>query len=113
MIASRLRENWCSFHRSIRRALVPGFDHAATVVIGPGEAAQCHQTDEFCYVHQIDEAFHIYTALMPAYVRVTFENDALDGQLCSAATPSWQALQPTRLNQHHSWLAVILAFARA
>ncbi len=45
-------------------ALVPGFDHAATVVIGPGEADQCHQTDEFCYVHRIDEAFEIYTALI-------------------------------------------------
>jgi succinyl-diaminopimelate desuccinylase len=45
-------------------ALVPGFDNVATVVIGPGEAAQCHQTDEFCYVHQIDEAFDIYTALI-------------------------------------------------
>jgi succinyl-diaminopimelate desuccinylase len=45
-------------------ALVPGLDHAATVVIGPGEAAQCHQTDEFCYVDQIDEAFDIYTALI-------------------------------------------------
>jgi len=45
-------------------ALVPGFDNVATVVIGPGEAAQCHQTDEFCYVHKIDEAFDIYTALI-------------------------------------------------
>lgn len=45
-------------------ALVPGFDDVATVVIGPGEAAQCHQTDEFCYIHRIDEAFAIYTALI-------------------------------------------------
>jgi succinyl-diaminopimelate desuccinylase len=45
-------------------ALVPGFDEVATVVIGPGEAAQCHQTDEFCYLHRIDEAFEIYRALI-------------------------------------------------
>jgi succinyl-diaminopimelate desuccinylase len=45
-------------------ALVPGFDQVATVVIGPGEVAQCHQTDEFCYVHRIDEAFEIYSALI-------------------------------------------------
>jgi succinyl-diaminopimelate desuccinylase len=45
-------------------ALVPGFDNVATVVIGPGEAAQCHQTDEFCYVHRIDEAFEIYGELI-------------------------------------------------
>ena len=45
-------------------ALVPGFGNVATVVIGPGEAAQCHQTDEFCYVHRIDQACEIYTALI-------------------------------------------------
>jgi succinyl-diaminopimelate desuccinylase len=45
-------------------ALVPGFDNVATVVIGPGEAAQCHQTDEFCYVNQIEDAFNIYGSLI-------------------------------------------------
>ncbi|WP_407181565.1 M20/M25/M40 family metallo-hydrolase [Bradyrhizobium sp. STM 3562] len=45
-------------------ALVPGFDNVATVVIGPGEAAQCHQTDEFCYVQNIDDAFDIYSSLI-------------------------------------------------
>jgi succinyl-diaminopimelate desuccinylase len=45
-------------------ALVPGFDNVATVVIGPGEAAQCHQTDEFCYVNQIEDAFQIYGSLI-------------------------------------------------
>lgn len=47
-------------------ALVPGFDNVATVVIGPGEAAQCHQTDEFCFVDHIVEAFNIYGALIQA-----------------------------------------------
>jgi succinyl-diaminopimelate desuccinylase len=45
-------------------ALVPGFGNVATVVIGPGETAQCHQTDEFCYVQRIDEAYEIYAALI-------------------------------------------------
>jgi succinyl-diaminopimelate desuccinylase len=45
-------------------ALVPGFNNVATVVIGPGEAAQCHQTDEFCYVQQIEDAFNIYSSLI-------------------------------------------------
>lgn len=45
-------------------ALVPGFNDVATVVIGPGEAAQCHQTDEFCYADQINDAFEIYTTLI-------------------------------------------------
>ncbi|RYF39440.1 MAG: M20 family peptidase, partial [Comamonadaceae bacterium] len=45
-------------------ALVPGFAHVATVVIGPGEAAECHQTDEFCYVDRIEHAFGIYSELI-------------------------------------------------
>jgi succinyl-diaminopimelate desuccinylase len=45
-------------------ALVPGFNDVATVVIGPGEAAQCHQTDEYCYVQNIENAFEIYSSLI-------------------------------------------------
>jgi len=45
-------------------ALVPGFGGVPTVVIGPGEAAQAHQTNEFCYVRQIEMAFSIYRALI-------------------------------------------------
>jgi succinyl-diaminopimelate desuccinylase len=45
-------------------ALVPGFGNVATVVIGPGEAAQCHQIDEYCYVNRIDDAFEIYSDLI-------------------------------------------------
>jgi succinyl-diaminopimelate desuccinylase len=45
-------------------ALVPGYGNVATVVIGPGEAELCHQTDEFCFVDHIEEAFHIYSALI-------------------------------------------------
>jgi succinyl-diaminopimelate desuccinylase len=50
-------------------ALVPGFDNVATVVIGPGEAAQCHQTDEFCCVQNIDDAFDIYSSLIERMCR--------------------------------------------
>jgi succinyl-diaminopimelate desuccinylase len=45
-------------------ALVPGFNNAPTIVIGPGEAEQCHKTDEYCHVGRIDEAFAIYHALI-------------------------------------------------
>ncbi|WP_194456465.1 M20 family metallopeptidase [Bradyrhizobium sp. CCBAU 53421] len=45
-------------------ALVPGFNDVATVVIGPGEAAQCHRTDEFCHVSKIEDAFEIYSSLI-------------------------------------------------
>lgn len=45
-------------------ALVPALGGAPTVVIGPGEAAQCHRTDEFCFVERIREARDIYAELI-------------------------------------------------
>ena len=45
-------------------ALVPALDGVATVVIGPGELAQCHRTDEFCFTARIVEATEIYGALI-------------------------------------------------
>lgn len=45
-------------------ALVPALGNVPTVVIGPGDAAQCHQTDEFCTVRQIEDSFEIYSALI-------------------------------------------------
>ncbi|QCI66959.1 M20 family metallopeptidase [Phreatobacter stygius] len=48
-------------------ALVPAFANVPTVVIGPGEAAQCHQTDEFCFVDRIDEAHAIYGDLITRF----------------------------------------------
>lgn len=45
-------------------ALVPALNGAPTVVIGPGEAAQCHRTDEFCFVDRIVEARDIYAELI-------------------------------------------------
>lgn len=45
-------------------ALVPGFRDVPTVVIGPGEAAQCHKTDEFCFVQNVKDACEIYSELI-------------------------------------------------
>lgn len=45
-------------------ALVPVLNNVPTVVIGPGEAEQCHRTDEFCFVERIGEAFDIYRELI-------------------------------------------------
>lgn len=45
-------------------ALVPAFGNVATVIIGPGEAAQCHKTDEFCHVDRIAEAQALYRTLI-------------------------------------------------
>lgn len=35
-----------------------------TVILGPGEAALAHQTDEYCYLERIDQAVEIYRALI-------------------------------------------------
>ncbi len=43
--------------------LVPAFDHPPFIILGPGEAAMAHQTDEFCVVERIYEATEIYRAI--------------------------------------------------
>jgi succinyl-diaminopimelate desuccinylase len=45
-------------------ALTPAFNGVPTVVIGPGEIGQAHQTDEYCFVPRIEEAFEIYRDLI-------------------------------------------------
>ena len=41
-------------------ALTPAYGGVPTVVLGPGEAALAHQTDEYCFVDRIDEATDLY-----------------------------------------------------
>jgi succinyl-diaminopimelate desuccinylase len=50
-------------------ALVPALGNVSAVVIGPGEAEQCHRTDEFCYVQSIWDATEIYEDLIRAKCR--------------------------------------------
>lgn len=57
-------------------ALVPALGGAPTVVIGPGEAAQCHRTDEFCFVERIREARDIYAELIGRMCRSSDEKAA-------------------------------------
>jgi succinyl-diaminopimelate desuccinylase len=45
-------------------ALTPAFGNVPTVVIGPGEMGQAHQTDEYCFVDRIDEARAIYADII-------------------------------------------------
>ena len=45
-------------------ALVPGFGGAPTVVIGPGQAEQCHKTDEHCALSDIHDAVALYRDLI-------------------------------------------------
>jgi succinyl-diaminopimelate desuccinylase len=50
-------------------ALVPAFGGVPTVVLGPGEVEQCHRTDEFCFVANIEESRAIYEAMIERYCR--------------------------------------------
>jgi succinyl-diaminopimelate desuccinylase len=45
-------------------ALTPAFGNVPTVVIGPGEMEQAHQTDEYCSIGRIEESFEIYRDLI-------------------------------------------------
>ncbi len=45
-------------------ALVPGFNGAPTIVIGPGLAEQCHKTDEHIALSDIHEAVELYRDLI-------------------------------------------------
>ena len=44
-------------------ALTPAFGNPPTIILGPGEAAKAHQTDEYCSVQRIREASDIYARL--------------------------------------------------
>ncbi len=43
--------------------LTPVYDFAPTIILGPGEAAMAHQTDEYCYVDRIEQAVDVYKEL--------------------------------------------------
>lgn len=43
--------------------LTPAMGGAPTVILGPGEPAMAHQTDEYCIIDRIDEAVAAYTEL--------------------------------------------------
>ena len=49
--------------------LLKAYAGAPTVVLGPGEAAQAHQTDEYCSVERIREAVAIYEALIADWIK--------------------------------------------
>ncbi len=47
--------------------LTPAYGGIPTVVLGPGEMALCHQTDEHCRVDRIEQCVEIYTQLARAW----------------------------------------------
>lgn len=44
--------------------LTPVLGSPPTVIIGPGELVQAHQTDEYCFVSRIEQATEIYSRLV-------------------------------------------------
>jgi succinyl-diaminopimelate desuccinylase len=44
--------------------LQPAYGGAPTVILGPGEPAMAHQTDEFCYVSKLEQAVKIYKSIL-------------------------------------------------
>ena len=49
-------------------ALTPAFGNPPTIILGPGEAAKAHQTDEYCSVQRIREACDIYERIAFSWV---------------------------------------------
>jgi len=47
--------------------LTPAFGGIPTVVLGPGEMALCHQTDEHCRVERIEQAVEAYVEIARAW----------------------------------------------
>ncbi len=44
--------------------LAPAFESPPVLIIGPGETAMAHQTDEYCLVDKIEDAVRIYERIM-------------------------------------------------
>lgn len=43
--------------------LTPAFGGPPTVILGPGEPAMAHQTDEYCRIDRLNQAVAAYTEL--------------------------------------------------
>ena len=50
--------------------LLKVYDGAPTVVLGPGEAAMAHQTDEYCSMERVRQSVAIYEALIRDWCRI-------------------------------------------
>lgn len=58
-------------------ALKPAYCDAPTVILGPGEANQAHQTNEFCLASRIVQAVEIYGALMRDWCGAVRQSEVL------------------------------------
>ena len=51
-------------------ALRKAYNSPPTVILGPGEAAMAHQTDEYCYVNRLEASVAIYRDIMQKWCGV-------------------------------------------
>jgi len=51
-------------------ALTPAYGGAPTVILGPGELALAHQTDEYCLVERIAQAVDLYVEIARRWCRL-------------------------------------------
>jgi succinyl-diaminopimelate desuccinylase len=51
-------------------ALTPAYGNAPTMILGPGEMALAHQTDEYCLVERCEQAVLIYEELITRWCHV-------------------------------------------
>jgi succinyl-diaminopimelate desuccinylase len=50
--------------------LTPAIGSPPTAIIGPGELALAHQTDEYCLISRIEQATEIYSRVIRSWCRV-------------------------------------------
>jgi succinyl-diaminopimelate desuccinylase len=60
--------------------LTPAFENPPTIILGPGEAAKAHQTDEYCSVERILAATQIYSLLAARWCGVGNATARIDGR---------------------------------
>ncbi len=44
--------------------LTPAYGHPPTIILGPGDAAMAHQTDEYCRIPRVEASVGIYTDIV-------------------------------------------------
>ncbi len=50
--------------------LTPALGHPPTAIVGPGELALAHQTDEYCFVMRIEQATELYLRLVRSWCNI-------------------------------------------
>ena len=77
--------------------LTPAYGGIPTVVLGPGEMALCHQTDEYCRVARVEQAAEIYARIAARMVRAMTAESAVQACLARIAerelvVQAWEVL---------------------